>query len=220
MNLNPAKPAGRDEPEAVQSVTPSNNMPPTQGEAGLLTIPPELRNAIYELIYEFPTGSVDLLKASSPSEATLLVCKQIFNEAKLLYEERCQQYWRNTQFTFSPAGAPLRLRLSETSIANIRNIHFAVKLGWLDPRVWACREEEIAILARHAGGSWYELSVHGITTSPSELLWRIPGGQWAGCEPTEVQIVHLQEASNTQWQPLTTSELVHMLVRRFEPRRL
>ncbi|KAK3623555.1 hypothetical protein LTR56_021518 [Elasticomyces elasticus] len=218
MTPGPTTQACRIDLEAVQSVTPSDNIPANQGEAGLLTIPPELRNAIYELIYDSPTptGSVQLLEASSPSEAILLVCKQTFDEAKELYKDRCQQYWRNTRFTFSPAGAPLRLRFSETSVANIRHIHFAVQLAWLAPLVATSLSSNLAILERRADGAWYELSVNGVTTSPEDMLWCIPGGQRVDGESTKVRIVEPPEAINRQWQKLTTNELTAILVRKFE----
>ncbi|KAK5737829.1 hypothetical protein LTR17_006477 [Elasticomyces elasticus] len=218
MIPGPTTPACGIDLEAVQSVTPSENIPANQGEAGLLTIPPELRNAIYELIYDSPTptGSVQLLEASSPSEAILLVCKQIFDEAKELYKDRCQQYWRNTHFTFSPAGAPLRLRFSETSVANIRHIHFAVQFAWLAPLVVKKRSTSVAVLERKADGGWYELSVNGVSTSPEEVLWCIPGGLRADGESTIVRIVGPPKATNIKWQKLTTHELTIMMVRKFK----
>ncbi|KAK4950923.1 hypothetical protein LTR10_010916 [Elasticomyces elasticus] len=68
--------------------------PPT-----LLTIAPELRNSIYELVFAADVGPVKLLEASPPEKALLQVCKQTLNEAAGLYVAAFRSYWQGTTFT-------------------------------------------------------------------------------------------------------------------------
>ncbi|KAK5719217.1 hypothetical protein LTR15_007740 [Elasticomyces elasticus] len=65
----------------------------------LLTIAPELRNTIYELVFAADAGPVKLLEASPPEKALLQVCKQTLNEAAGLYVAAFRSYWQGTTFT-------------------------------------------------------------------------------------------------------------------------
>lgn len=52
----------------------------------LTTIPPEIRNRIYELVMPAPDPETeaDLLTAEPPSKALLLTCRQICGEARVM----------------------------------------------------------------------------------------------------------------------------------------
>ncbi|KAK5737831.1 hypothetical protein LTR17_006479 [Elasticomyces elasticus] len=89
---------------AVKAPPPASNAdsaaPITQSST-FLTIPPEIRNDIYELVFnQIWTGdTVDLMKAVPPSKAPLLACHQMFNEAKGLHKTAYRGYWSEVHFT-------------------------------------------------------------------------------------------------------------------------
>lgn len=68
----------------------------------------EIRNRIYEFTFEAPSGSVDLLQARPPTCTLLLTCHQIYDEAKLLYEEFENLYWKKTKFRIKFDGHHLQ----------------------------------------------------------------------------------------------------------------
>ncbi|KAK5678662.1 hypothetical protein LTS10_009106 [Elasticomyces elasticus] len=73
---------------------------PTQPPASrFLQLPPELRNAVYELVFDFQSSDVDLLEASPPSKAFLLACHQTYAEAKGFYNIQFRRYWSETDFS-------------------------------------------------------------------------------------------------------------------------
>ena len=65
----------------------------------LLDLPPEIRNAIYDLVF-LPNIAepVELLEATPPSKALALTCRQMHEEAKLLYREAYQKFWEEAEF--------------------------------------------------------------------------------------------------------------------------
>lgn len=67
--------------EAAASSTSSPSEHPAEM---LTTIPPELRNRIYDLVLSSSVTDeeVDLLSARPPSNALLFVCRQIHDEVK------------------------------------------------------------------------------------------------------------------------------------------
>ncbi|KAI6839177.1 hypothetical protein KC340_g4275 [Hortaea werneckii] len=72
----------------------------SQKPCGLLELPPELRNNIYELFFK----SVDDGKHTSfnaptpPGFAILQTCRQIHDEAIQIYHAADREYWPNTHF--------------------------------------------------------------------------------------------------------------------------
>ncbi|KAK4950918.1 hypothetical protein LTR10_010911 [Elasticomyces elasticus] len=92
----------------------------------LLELPPELRNNIYELVFETRSGPVNLFDASPPNKALLVVCTQIRNEAASLFK---WGHWRTTTFhctssSYSKAmGTARRLPFREEDPQWIRDIY-------------------------------------------------------------------------------------------------
>lgn len=65
----------------------------------LQTIPAELRNNIYELAFTSDQeGPIEFCKAAPPSNALLLACKQIHNEAVQIYRAAYHRYWSTSEF--------------------------------------------------------------------------------------------------------------------------
>jgi hypothetical protein len=80
----------------------------------LLTIPGELRNRIYEFVYDTPPATdekVNLLETNPPSRALLQTCGQIYNEAKIFQKEAYRHYWVTSKF-FIPNGKLASAHLS------------------------------------------------------------------------------------------------------------
>ncbi|KAI6862693.1 hypothetical protein KC323_g5361 [Hortaea werneckii] len=72
----------------------------SQKPCGLLELPPELRNNIYELCFE---SAVDDKRANfnaptPPGFAILQTCRQIHDEAIQIYQVADRKYWSNTHF--------------------------------------------------------------------------------------------------------------------------
>lgn len=73
-----------------------------QSHTGLLALPAELRNKIYDLVFAIDTASqVALLDAEPPSKELILTCKQICAETRLLYQAAYRAFWRETTFTIA-----------------------------------------------------------------------------------------------------------------------
>ena len=109
-------------------------------ESRLLALPPELRNNIWELVFTPDTsrsspcrhGEVDLFDARSPPIHILLVCRQIYSEARGFYAPALSSYWRDTRFFLrcgefakQQTSKPLMERLSaidENGIGKIQHL--------------------------------------------------------------------------------------------------
>ncbi|KAK5719221.1 hypothetical protein LTR15_007744 [Elasticomyces elasticus] len=63
---------------------------------GFLTIPPEIRNQIYDLVAAPEVGVVNLLTARAPTKPLKFVCRQIYNEVRHLHKAAHRSYWRDT----------------------------------------------------------------------------------------------------------------------------
>ncbi|KAK4895296.1 hypothetical protein LTR27_006639 [Elasticomyces elasticus] len=97
---------------APSPVSDADSAAPITQPSTFLTIPPEIRNDIYELVFNqiwtagtnyAETGdTVDLMKAVPPSKAPILACRQMFNEAKGLYKTAYRGYWSEVHFTIIP----------------------------------------------------------------------------------------------------------------------
>jgi len=90
--------AERREPGAVST---NSNIHPAQPQSGcrLLLLAPELRNSIYELVFDESSDSpVDLRHTNPPSRALLLTCRAIHAETSLVYRHAYRQYWSTNDF--------------------------------------------------------------------------------------------------------------------------
>ncbi|KAK0345521.1 hypothetical protein LTR02_000356 [Friedmanniomyces endolithicus] len=76
-----------------------------QSGCRLLSLAPELRNSIYELVFDESSDSpVDLRKTKPPSKALLLTCRAIHAEACLIYKHVYRQYWSTNHFELNFPG--------------------------------------------------------------------------------------------------------------------
>lgn len=76
------------------------------GEAapsGLMKLPPELRNEIYELVLfqeddDEDYEPIDLMYPYPPSKNLLLSCREIYREAKGIYKQAYRAFWKTSTF--------------------------------------------------------------------------------------------------------------------------
>jgi len=91
--------------DSSSSTDSASSHPTEQGPSNLLmTLPPELRNHIYELAFTPEvTEEVYLFGDDSPSKALLLTCHDVYTEAKGLYEEAYRSFWITSDFVIDNA---------------------------------------------------------------------------------------------------------------------
>ncbi|KAK5678600.1 hypothetical protein LTS10_009044 [Elasticomyces elasticus] len=96
----------------------------TQPSCLLLSIAAELRNQIYELVFnEESDGPVELFKAQPPSNALLLACHAIYSEAALVYAHAYRKYWTKTAFMLTYRGQPSRSVIDAISTFREEDCH-------------------------------------------------------------------------------------------------
>ncbi|KAK5121278.1 hypothetical protein LTR85_005444 [Meristemomyces frigidus] len=68
----------------------------------LLSLPPEIRNQIYELTFTGTTAKgdapVDLLSSPAPTKSLLLTCGQVAGEAGMIYKRMYRHFWKDNKF--------------------------------------------------------------------------------------------------------------------------
>ncbi|KAK5732836.1 hypothetical protein LTR17_010254 [Elasticomyces elasticus] len=75
-----------------------------QTECKLFTLPPELRNEIYELAFSIDSDKpIALLLAVPPSNSFILTCRQVRDEAAGIYREAYQAFWTKGHFVLTLA---------------------------------------------------------------------------------------------------------------------
>ncbi|KAK5737828.1 hypothetical protein LTR17_006476 [Elasticomyces elasticus] len=191
--------------------------------AGLLTIPPEIRNQIYDLVAAPEVGVVNLLTARAPTKPLKFVCRQIYNEVRHLHKAAHRSYWRDTQFTISPAMSRSKRICTSADIANIRHIYFEFKLSWVMPELSSTPSDKTAVYERWADGRWYELTLDGVPFAhlrgSTSQHWCIAarGEDWADCGgKTEFFFTTSPMATGTQWREITIGELNLMMAVRYK----
>ncbi|KAK5737825.1 hypothetical protein LTR17_006473 [Elasticomyces elasticus] len=109
--------------------------PPIVQTSKLLTIAPELRNSIYELVFTKHPGPTDLLTATPPSSDLLSVCKQTRSEAHGLWVTANRDYWPNTTFTITTKLTTIedlydtvRVCFTPQDLASIRTLLFTTTI--------------------------------------------------------------------------------------------
>ncbi|KAK5678692.1 hypothetical protein LTS10_009136 [Elasticomyces elasticus] len=98
----------------------------------LLTMPPEMRNRIYELVFATQPEEADLLNPMPPTKQLLLACAQIYHEARGLYNTARRSYWRETRFTVckpSEARVDCVVDLTEEQLSAVRHLQLTVTLS-------------------------------------------------------------------------------------------
>ncbi|GAB1742292.1 hypothetical protein NU219Hw_g7846t1 [Hortaea werneckii] len=90
----------------MAAITDHNNLPLATAESskkpcGLLELPPELRNNIYELCFKTVCDNRSSFSAPTPPEfAILQTCRQIHSEAIQVYQVADREYWSDSHFWF------------------------------------------------------------------------------------------------------------------------
>ncbi|KAI6906049.1 hypothetical protein D0869_10408 [Hortaea werneckii] len=88
----------------MAAISDHNNLPPataksSQKPCGLLELPPELRNNIYELCFKTVYDNRSSFSAPTPPEfAILQTCRQIHSEAIQVYQVADREYWSDSHF--------------------------------------------------------------------------------------------------------------------------
>ncbi|KAK3631255.1 hypothetical protein LTR22_021139 [Elasticomyces elasticus] len=125
---------------------------PITQSSTFLTIPAEIRNDTYERAFNklWKTGvdrlsgksyirseNVDLFKAAPPSKAPLLVCRQMNNEAKGLYETAYRSYWKEVSFyVYMPEKYDRFTQFSEEDLHHIRHLELHITFHELHMLLW------------------------------------------------------------------------------------
>ncbi|KAK3617667.1 hypothetical protein LTR56_025134 [Elasticomyces elasticus] len=170
-----------------------------------LTIPPEIRNQIYDFVFKPGVGAVALLDARPPSKALPLLCRKIYNEVQFLHKAAYRAYWRDTQFTISPTTSPRsKMICTHADAASIRHINFKATLN-----------DESRVYERWADGQWYDTRVDSGHHSAQEGLqhWCLSPLPHEGRQPF---LAKLPKVTDVQWRELTKRELRGMLSSRYE----
>ncbi|KAK5744321.1 hypothetical protein LTR17_002031 [Elasticomyces elasticus] len=149
------------------SPRPSTELLVASPSPTLLTIPGEMRNNIYELVFGTQPAEADLLNPSPPSKALLLGCREIYDEAKGLYSTAYRSYWAQTRFTIqdTPVATELSIRLTKDELEVVNHLQFTFTRhqshrrfgGWR--LVWlrlapAGPGYDVVSYARRANGRW------------------------------------------------------------------
>lgn len=127
----------------------------TSKKCHLLTLPPELRNYIYELaLSPEPSATVDLLQPTPPSDALVRTCRQIRAESQLMYRRLYREFWRETTFELVFEEEQLGngwyenlrtkvLQLKTRDLENITKIKVGREGDWciLEDGVWVAYED-------------------------------------------------------------------------------
>lgn len=128
--------------------TPSNAS--HQSKAHILTLPPEIRNRIYDLAFANPTTSVNLLEAAPPSKNLVVACRQIHAESKHMYRAAYRAYWSDTHFTLIGNKNNLPAFRSE-----VKHLHY---------RVHKLDDDDVAHISR--------------MTIDTDATWELEEGVW------------------------------------------
>ncbi|KAK4950917.1 hypothetical protein LTR10_010910 [Elasticomyces elasticus] len=133
---------------SLLSSSPDPTAPITQSST-FLTIPPEIRNDIYERAFDqiwtagtnyAETGdTVDLMKAVPPSKAPLLACRQMFDEAKGLYKTAYRAYWSEVHFTTCIPEQQHKLvaHFREDDLHRIRHLRLHITFQQMHMLMWS-----------------------------------------------------------------------------------
>ncbi|KAK5719153.1 hypothetical protein LTR15_007676 [Elasticomyces elasticus] len=105
---------------------PSTELVMAAAAPTLLTIPAEMRNNIYELVFGTQPAEANLLDPTPPSKALLLGCREIYDEAKGLYSTAYKSYWAQTRFRIQdiPVFTRLSIRLTKDELEAVNHLQF------------------------------------------------------------------------------------------------
>ena len=95
---------------------------------GFFKLPAELRNEIYELVFDSRSDSpINLLSAVPPPKDLLLVCREIHSEAEKLYKACYRNFWSENEFVLEKNHGDLVIEaevkaLDAMGLDHIRNM--------------------------------------------------------------------------------------------------
>jgi len=119
-------------------------------DSRLFTIPRELRDGIFDLVFTRNGSTMDLTATTPPSNAVLSTCQQAYREGRNIYKNAYRSYWGKNTFTANIS----RHRFPLDGLGNIRCddlacvTHFRFKLRILG------RSVTIDIVRSPDGRSW------------------------------------------------------------------
>ncbi|KAK5678575.1 hypothetical protein LTS10_009019 [Elasticomyces elasticus] len=132
----------------ITAVSAADRQVTTLQTSGLLAIPPEIRNFIYELVFSIHRrGLVDLLDSAPPSKSILFTCREIYTEAAKMHKHAYQDYWRNTPFSLATKRLPPSswdVNFSLQELSKVRHLSFTADIMAMrsmlgdEIRFWRC----------------------------------------------------------------------------------
>ncbi|KAK5678582.1 hypothetical protein LTS10_009026 [Elasticomyces elasticus] len=170
---------------AVSPASNSNSSANIPQTSPLLSLPPELRNDITEMVVnDIPEKTLNLLTAIPPGNGLLCTCRQMFNESKALYDAARLQFWSNTSFEVRRDTNATRVGIhcSVRDLEAIRHLQlvtttselFTSNISTSDRRhLKALAPRSILSFKRNSNSSWYLFTVDAksVVGTPCERLF-------------------------------------------------
>ncbi|KAK3115153.1 hypothetical protein LTR53_005795 [Teratosphaeriaceae sp. CCFEE 6253] len=212
--------------------TPSFTGAQPQQRAKILDLPVELRLEIYEsALATSQRGPIELYKAAAPTNALLLVCRQMADEVRGLYRTAYRCYWLETPFNIAmgndlAASDPIVVEFSIEDLAHIRHLQLSVRADTLvafhQHNTWASTysnlrrlaqaydADDVLDLKRCPRVAWLCLEVNG---DPEDVVTSRPSSGLISVTHDTCWLSFDGEASMAHWvagaafQPITVEEL-------------
>lgn len=94
-----------------------------QTGCGFFKLPAELRNVIYDLVFDTHKQSelpLEHAESCAPSKLPLTACRRVYSEAKGIFDTSIRGYWSQTTFTIEILESKKRITATELSVAAIQ----------------------------------------------------------------------------------------------------
>lgn len=115
----------------------------------LKRLPAELRNNIYESVFDFPENGMKTLYANAPfSKSLILTCREIHDEAAGIYKSTYRKYWSTSHFTIQGRNPRKALKLVPT--LSVRDVWHIKKIT-----ITNSTPSFVSTEASYAQGVWY-----------------------------------------------------------------
>ncbi|KAK4950924.1 hypothetical protein LTR10_010917 [Elasticomyces elasticus] len=195
--------------------------PPAVQTAKLLTIAPELRNNIYELVFTPKTGPVDVRHVKPPSAALVKTCRQACKEALQLYLSSKRRYWQDTTFIIAARSSPGRLAIMNFTLGylqSMRKLRFEITAQSFSLRFDATVASSgdaanvIYKFERHAVGEWFCCEIDGVAmlVGIGHPMLFDDGGWWAAASDVGPWM-EAKASKHEVFQPVGRAELSALL---------
>ncbi|KAK3617662.1 hypothetical protein LTR56_025129 [Elasticomyces elasticus] len=209
--------------------------PPAVQTAKLLTIAPELRNNIYELVFTPKTGPVDIRYVRPPSAALVKTCRKAREETLQMYRSCKERYLRETTFILTSRRSPgfdgiMNFTLSD--LQSMRSLRFKISArhlqnrfdGFLRTADYAATATPMCTFERHAVGAWFCCEISGVAI-PASVQVGYPmlfddGAGWVAASTLMPWVAPwvAAKAKRKVLQPLGRAELSALLGRKVKLR--